>query len=199
MSRSTIRDALRGLAAEGLITTTQGVKGGSFVTLPSVDRMSDTLHVGLSLLSRADGASIEEFLELRELLEVPAAGLAARRRTAADLERLAATLPRGRGQDPAEPFERNHSFHLVLVELAHNRLLELTAGPLLRILHARMAGAPLSRAQSRVGTRHHRAIVAAIERGDAGESERLMREHMQWLRSRYHRLWTSAGGGSTGA
>jgi GntR family transcriptional repressor for pyruvate dehydrogenase complex len=40
VSRATIREALRVLAAQGLVRTAKGPAGGSFVTLPSVDHIS---------------------------------------------------------------------------------------------------------------------------------------------------------------
>ena len=80
VSRATIREALRVLATQHLIRTSKGTAGGSFVTLPTVDHISDFLSANISLLGQTENVSLDEFLELRELLEVPAARLAARRR-----------------------------------------------------------------------------------------------------------------------
>jgi GntR family transcriptional repressor for pyruvate dehydrogenase complex len=43
VSRPTIREALRVLSAQALIRTTKGSSGGSFVTLPTVDHISEFL------------------------------------------------------------------------------------------------------------------------------------------------------------
>jgi GntR family transcriptional repressor for pyruvate dehydrogenase complex len=43
VSRATVREALRLLAAQGLIRTAKGSGGGSFVTLPTVDHISESL------------------------------------------------------------------------------------------------------------------------------------------------------------
>ena len=78
VSRATVREALRILAAQNLIRTTKGAGGGSYVTLPTVDHISEFLRGNLNLLSEAEHVSLEELLEVRELVEVPAARLAAR-------------------------------------------------------------------------------------------------------------------------
>jgi DNA-binding FadR family transcriptional regulator len=50
------------------------------VTLPSVEHMSSFLHSSITLLADANDVSLENLLEARELVEVPAARLAAERR-----------------------------------------------------------------------------------------------------------------------
>jgi len=50
LSRGTVREALRLLASQNLVTTVRGVSGGSFVTQPSVSQLTDMLTTGLGLL-----------------------------------------------------------------------------------------------------------------------------------------------------
>src|SRR3712207_3501215 len=94
VSRATVREALRVLATQNLIRTTKGATGGSFVILPTADHISDFLSSNISLLSQTETVSLDEFLELREFLEVPAARLAARRHDDETLERLQAEIGR---------------------------------------------------------------------------------------------------------
>src|SRR5918998_2706221 len=94
VSRATVREALRVLATQNLIRTTKGATGGSFVILPTADHISDFLSSNISLLSQTETVTLDEFLELRELLEVPAAQLAARRNSTEIMERLEAAIPR---------------------------------------------------------------------------------------------------------
>src|SRR5437870_13803806 len=88
VSRATLREALRSLAAQDLIRTAKGAGGGSYVTLPSVEGVSSFLHSSITLMADANDVSLENLLEARELLEVPAARLAARRRSETQLELL---------------------------------------------------------------------------------------------------------------
>ena len=89
VSRATVREALRLLGAENLIRTAKGAGGGSFVTVPSADHLSESLRSGLGRLAHAEHVTLDELLEARELLEVPAAQLAARRRADEDVDAAA--------------------------------------------------------------------------------------------------------------
>src|SRR5581483_2499282 len=80
VSRATIREALRLLAAHNLIRTAKGAGGGSFVTLPTADHVSEVLRENIRLLNESREVSAEDMLEARELLEAFAARMAARRR-----------------------------------------------------------------------------------------------------------------------
>ena len=91
--RATIREALRLLGAQDLIQTSKGAGGGSFIRIPRVERINDFLVSSIDLLSGAQTVTIDDLLEAREVLEVPAARLAAARRTEEDLERLRHSIP----------------------------------------------------------------------------------------------------------
>ena len=82
VSRSTVREALRVLASQGLVGTWRGMQGGSFITCPEPVQISDYLHASLGLLAwRPKNVGVDALLEARDMLEVPAAGLAAARRS----------------------------------------------------------------------------------------------------------------------
>jgi len=121
VSRSTVREALRLLASQHLIVTTRGMAGGSFVAEPSPARLGDLLSTGLNLLMAAGTVTAEQWFEVRETFEVPAAGLAARRRTDAHLAELDETLfdPDSAGLDVIMPAHRRF----------HRRLAEATGNP----------------------------------------------------------------------
>ena len=94
VGRSTIREALRSLASQNLIHTTRGVTGGSFVATPSVGHISEHLETGVALMTAAETVTVDQLMEVRNLMEVPAAGLAAFRRTEEDLAQLRDTCTR---------------------------------------------------------------------------------------------------------
>lgn len=189
VSRATVREALRLLAAQNLIRTAKGAGGGSFVTLPSAGHLSESLRSGLSFLTEAQDVSLEELLEARELLEVPAARLAAQRRLADDVERLRATIPSGVG-GPQEEFSYNEEFHSVVLEASGNALLVIAAQPIFTVLQTHLARSTLARRFYRAVHGHHRLIAAAVEEGDARAAEREMRDHLEFLRPFYERAWT---------
>ena len=117
VSRATVREALRVLATQSLIRTSKGAGGGSYVTLPSVNGVSEYVQSSISLLADSDDVTLEELLEARELLEFPAARLAAERRGEDELKRLRDAIP----DEPLRlgtqrQFVYNQDFHLAVID-----------------------------------------------------------------------------------
>ncbi|MFL5846423.1 MAG: FadR/GntR family transcriptional regulator [Solirubrobacteraceae bacterium] len=193
VSRATIREALRVLAAHRLIETSKGTGGGSFVTLPSVDHISEFLHANINLLTASQEVSLDEFLEVRELLEVPAARLAAERRDPELLHRLDAATPEGKlGLTESEQFGYNKEFHSVVVEASGNTLLYVAAQPIFTVLQTALQRTDLGPAFHEQVHADHLRIGAAITSGNASAAEREMREHLAFLRPEYERVWRHA-------
>lgn len=200
VSRTTIREALGGLVGQGLIVKTRGLTGGSYVAEPSIDQLSQTMQVGLHLLGRSEGISVEEFVEIRMLLEVPAARLAAERRTDEDLVQLAATIPpvekshpdsRGRGSDDLNRHRADRWFHTAVVDICRNRLLTLAAEPIFIVLQQQMRARRYGVSYHEEIVSQHRDIAAAIEAGDPDRSAELMHDHLEWLRPSYRTVWSA--------
>jgi DNA-binding FadR family transcriptional regulator len=190
VSRATLREALRSLAAQDLIRTAKGAGGGSFVTLPSVEYLSSFLHSSITLMADANGVTLDQLIEVRELLEVPAARLAARRRTDDELERLRDTIPdEPLRMGPDQQFVYNQDFHSVVIECCDNALLEIAAQPIFGVLQRNLARTKLGERFHRSINDQHRSIAAAIEAGDADAAGGEMHEHLAYLRPYYERAW----------
>lgn len=114
VGRSTVREAIRQLAGRGVLASRQGA--GVFVT--ALDAREDWDLV----LRRADIVSV---LEARIAIEAEAAGLAAQRRTPAELRALGRALAeRARGPESLEEHvDADMAFHRAVVVAAHNPLL----------------------------------------------------------------------------
>ena len=190
VSRATLREALRLLTADSLIRTAKGAGGGSFVTAPSAEQLSESLRSGIGMLTAADDVTLEQLLEVRELLEVPAAELAARRRGEDHLERLHASIPgeplltADRGAVRLQP-----DFHSIVIEACSNTLLSIAAQPIFAILQTHLA-------RSRLGRELPPGDQRASSRdrgGDRGGDERAagerMFEHLEFLRPYYEQAW----------
>ena len=172
VSRATIREALRLLTAQSLIRTAKGAGGGSFVTVPSAGYLSESLRSGIDLLTAADDLTLEELLETRELLEVPAARLAARRRTEEDIVLLNEAIPDRPLQLPTkEQFVYNRDFHSCVIAACGNTLLSIAAQPVFAVLQTHLSRSRLGRAWHRSINDHHREIAAAIESADESAPE----------------------------
>jgi DNA-binding FadR family transcriptional regulator len=198
VSRGTVREALRVLAAESLIRTAKGAGGGSFVTLPTVDHISEFLKANITLLSESRDVSAEELLEARDLLEGWAARAAAKRRTEDHLERLRDCIIDDEVKLVSEEqFTYNTAFHTGVLDAAQNTLLSIAAHPVFAVLQTNMRRSEIRRDTLHRVNEDHRAILEAIERRDADEAERQMRSHVDFLRGTYVKLWTHHGRNSS--
>ncbi len=134
VSRPTVREALSGLAAVGLIEPRVGI--GNFVRQPT----EALVHQALVLLESE--ASCLEIMEARTVLEPPLAALAARKRTdeqAGELEAICAELAELANPDRFDAyFAADKRFHLVLVDAARNALLSAVAVPLVNTMDERL-------------------------------------------------------------
>ncbi len=122
VSRSVVREAIAHLCSEGLVETRQGV--GAFVTEPG----SDAIRIGRDDL--ADRESFRDLFELRVMLEVEAAGLAALRRTADDLARLDAALADMMGAEKwtEQGIAADLAFHRIVAAATGNDYFPLFVG-----------------------------------------------------------------------
>lgn len=191
VSRATVREALRLLSAHNLVRTAKGVGGGSYVNVPTVERVSELLSSNLSLMGVE--LSLDALLEARELLEVPAAGLAANRRTQDDIEALQRAIPEAPlTLSVEEQFVHNREFHFRLVEAAGNPILSIAAQPIFIVLQTHLRRARLTDAAHRHINEEHREIASALESRDAMAAEDAMRRHLASLRPGYERAWKPA-------
>jgi len=189
VSRSTIREALRMLSSQRLVKTSRGVGGGSSVAHIRHDDVTDLLRDSIVLLTQTEGASVGELLEVRELLEVPAARLAAVRRSEVQLTRLRATIPHSLDDvDLRLIFEVNRSFHDVLLESAGNRLLRVVTEPLFTVMQTRFLRDRASIEFWHQVMREHASILEAIEAGDPEQAGHQMEDHLIHLRATYEAI-----------
>ena len=196
VSRPTVREALRVLAAEGLVITAKGASGGTYIAKPSVAQITDYLASSMTVLSRAAEITLDEFLEARLLIEAPASRLATERHDEEAIKQMELAIP----DDPIalgvdEQFVFNKDFHLALVAASGNSLLTICSAPVFRVLQADLKRADLNREYHERVNRDHRAILDRIREGDADAAEAEVRAHLDYLRPKYQQAWRGATGG----
>ena len=189
VSRTVIREAVAALRADGLVVTRQG--SGAFVA-PDADRRPFRLaFTGLPSL-----AEVLDVMALRASVEVEAAGLAARRGSAADRRRVEkalaaidAALVRGESA-----IDEDFAFHRAIAAATGNaqfpHFLEylgrfIIPRQSIRVAAHRPEGQP---AYLDTFQREHVAIADAIVAGDAEWARQAMREHLSNSQDRYRRL-----------
>ncbi|GAA5079304.1 FadR/GntR family transcriptional regulator [Thermocatellispora tengchongensis] len=185
-SRSTIREALRLLAADNLVVTRAGAGGGTSVARPVPDRISHLLDSNLSLLVWSDELTPEDVIATREILEIPVASLAAANRDEDQLDRLRKLLPERPGEmDPDALHQIDREFHNVLFEASGNRLLPLLCAPLSGVLERGFQRSRMAPDFWEAVVQEHRAIAAAVEARDTEGAADRMRDHLRSVREGY--------------
>jgi DNA-binding FadR family transcriptional regulator len=186
VSRSTTREALRLLSSQNLILTSRGPTGGSYVSHPEPRHVKEFLELNLGLLVAQSPVTVHALFEARELLETPAAGMAATRRTAEQLDGLRACVrPAGGDLDPAQLYEMNRAFHVQLLEAAGNVVLTTLAQPVFGVVRGRFGRNDADDAFWSQVVHDHEVILAAIEDGDAERAQTEMRRHIGHLEVAY--------------
>jgi DNA-binding FadR family transcriptional regulator len=190
-SRSTVREALRLLSSERLVTTVRGVNGGTFVTPPTMAGVGDYLQSSLGILLRAEAVTTADMVEVRELLEPGAAGALARTGDAANIavleEVVAETLAASADDNHAQQ-DLSLRFHLQVAERCGNTMLQLLIPPIFLAARARhRPGGQPAPFWEQVAIDHQR-IVAAIKSGDAELAEQEMRQHVRGVGPFYQQM-----------
>ena len=179
VGRSTIREALRLLTSQGLITTSRGLGGGSSVAQLNHGDVARMLGVGIQMLAQSEGCSIPEMFEARELLEITAARLAALRRSPAHLELLRKAVPVDFETMPnRELFLLNKAFHYGVLDATGNRLLHVLAEPVFGIVEGWYQPADMASSFWDAVMSDHRNILKAIHSRDADAAGEQMRRHL---------------------
>jgi len=177
VGRSSIREALRMLESQGVITA---ASGGTFVVAEAGNPLNSSLRLVFTL---DDRAGLHDLFELRRIIDCEAAALAAERRTDAQLQEMDAAIEEmeaslGDGGRSEQFIDADLRFHLAVAEATGNRMLlhsmDAVRGVVRRALMT-VYFIPRS-PESAVG--EHRAVRTAIAAGDAVRAREAMREHL---------------------
>ena len=160
ISRTPLREALKVLATEGLVT--MKVRRGAYVTEVSDSDLADVYHL-LALLE-SDAAEVvatrATSLQLRELEELHH-----------ELEKAVNNRERF--------FEINEAFHMRLLEIANNRWRDQMVADLRKVMKLNRHNSLLKSGRIEESLAEHRAIMAALGTRDAAAAAQRMREHFR--------------------
>ncbi len=187
VSRPTIREALKRLAAKNLIRSKRGVSGGNFVSVPTDDQVRSDLRTTATLLVSHQIFTLADVAESRRLLESDCARLAAHRRNNSDLLALHDVLRRQERPDLSdEAFcEADVTFHRLVVQAAHNTVLDYVMVFALEALHP-STNLIINRFRRRsdvIALQRH--LLEAIETGDPAAAASIVHAQMDHLSAIY--------------
>ncbi len=177
VGRTTVREALQGLVSSGFLTRDSGRL--------IVRHPSDISPRMLDLAARASDASVQQVFDVRKLLEIHAAGLAATNRTTDDLAELTRCLRRMDTQDETQYHTADRSFHCAVVRASQNTVLaelyEAGVGLFFREPAFWRVFTRVPEQRPRVGSGYegHLQIHNAIVRQDPDLAREQMRRHLQ--------------------
>ena len=160
ISRTPLREALKVLATEGLVT--MKVRRGAYVTEVSDTDLSDVYH-------------------LLALLESDAAGVVASSASPAqisELQGLHDELEKAVG-NRERFFALNEMFHMRLLEIANNRWRNQMVADLRKVMKLNRHNSLLKSGRIEESLAEHRAIMAALTARNAEAGARRMREHFK--------------------
>jgi DNA-binding GntR family transcriptional regulator len=160
ISRTPLREALKVLAAEGLVT--MKVRRGAYVTEVSEQDLDEVYH-------------------LLSLLESDAAAVAATRATEAQLRELQALHRELEGavQDRDRFFAINERFHMRLLEIAGNRWRNQMVADLRKVMKLNRHHSLLKSGRIEESLAEHRRVMKALEKRDAAAAMQRMQEHFR--------------------
>src|SRR6185312_7463398 len=174
VGRSTIREAVKSLVVLGVLEARAGE--GSFIREPTSELLSGGFRWGL-LLSEGN---LDDFVDVRVLIEVECARRAATNKTEELISQLYAAIEEMR----AEPMDHNTfmesdtRFHLAIAHAARNPIFETvgsTIQSIVRIWYPKTYYIPETKGRT---IAEHRAIADGVASGHLDASGRAMRAHI---------------------
>jgi DNA-binding GntR family transcriptional regulator len=160
ISRTPLREALKVLAAEGLVT--MKVRRGAYVTEVSEQDLAEVYHL-LSLLESDAAAVVAE--------RASDAELKALQKLHKDLEAAA--------RDRERFFALNERFHMRLLELAGNRWRNQMVADLRKVMKLNRHNSLLKSGRVEESLQEHRAVMDALVKRDAEAVRMRMQEHFR--------------------
>ncbi len=176
VSRSVVREAVKVLAAQGIVESRQG--SGTFVLDSPAPFVSRTIMLDVPIEERA----IEQLTEFREALDTLAAHRAATRRTD---EQAAAILRAARdsqtGEDDLDAFsEADLRFHTLIDQASGNVYVAIASNSVRQTQSEMNRLFAKEQGSFAVASDQHLRIALAIRDKNATAAEQIMKEHVRY-------------------
>lgn len=197
VSRPTIREALKRLAAQNLIRTQRGASGGAFVARPSFEESRAQLVGTATLLLSMNEVDFETACEARFVMERGCLPLVCHRRTPRDLANLRAEIARQAtdGLSDVDFCASDVAFHRALVNAAANPVLAWHMAGAIEAMQPLMNMITYSaRSRSRIVALHD-GLASAIDAGKVKAAQTQMDDlaaYMQELGAQIRTARTTA-------
>jgi len=177
VSRPVLREVLRTLRYLGYLETVQG--GGTYIAKMPLNSTLSEIKLRLAL----ESTQLMEVWELRYIIEVAVAGLAAERATDTEIENIQQAAEHYEksvldGTNPNETIESTQKFHNEIARAAHNAVLMDVLEDISNLLTQSRESSIQVEGSSERATSHHRRIANAISDHNVPGAKEAMREHL---------------------
>ncbi|MBU2966105.1 FadR/GntR family transcriptional regulator [Amphritea sp. 2_MG-2023] len=183
VSRPTIREALKRLAAQNLVRSRRGPTGGTFINRPSTTDLSDALTSATTLLVGMDAFSMDDINQTRLLLETNCLQLAAIRINAAQLDALERELAEQQNDalTPEQFCASDVRFHRQIAEASGNPLLSFIMFSVIEALQPISNMVTFRFRERSVIIDQHQRILQALSQHDADQACAVLAEQVAYL------------------
>lgn len=189
VSRPTVREALKRLAARHFIRSRRGPAGGTFVMGPSPDQLAQSFCTAATLMVATGGVGLDDMATARTEMEALCCRLAASNRTDAHLTtmREEIKLQRQSAISDQDFCASDVRFHRVIADAAGNPIISLIMNVVIEglmpvsnmiIVHVR---------ERRTVVRQHERIANALEARNVSEALAALSELARYIRDQYAR------------
>jgi len=187
VSRPTIREALKRLAAQNLIRSRRGPAGGTFINHPNHEELRDSLATAAMLGVGVGEFDLVDVAQARRELELICCRLAAENHDMTQLAIMEEELEsQAQGNLSAEAFcASDVRFHRALVDASNNRILQLVMVTVIEALQPVMNMVVFRFRERAVIVDQHQRILAALQAGDADTACEVLTSQMDYLAQQF--------------
>lgn len=170
VSRSSVRDAIRGLEMMGLLEPRQGV--GTVVC--------DSTAAPLTAALMERRKMVAELIDVRKMIEPPLAGRAALHASRDEIAKMEDILARQEARVGTGELgvDEDSEFHYAIAMASNNSVVLKVVDVLMDLLRETRAHALQVEGRQEKSLAGHRRILSALKRGDAKAAEAAMRRHL---------------------
>ena len=183
VSRPTIREALKRLAAQNLVRSKRGPTGGTFIQTPDLLALSESLASTTTLLVGFESFTWDEVTQTRLEMEKTCARLAAAQRTEKDIEQLETTLKTQANEalSAEELCVSDVQFHRQIANATGNKMMSYLMSSVIEALQpATNLAAFRHRSHAVIYDQHRRLLDAIIDQHEE-EAASVMDEQVNYM------------------
>ncbi len=195
VSRPTIREALKRLAAQNLVRSRRGPTGGTFISRPTPMELRTTLANAATLMVTLGEFDVEAITEARREMEQLCLRLAIERRSDTHLQQMADELAMQRESISDEEFcASDIRFHRALVDATANPVLQFNMVTVIEALQPLMNMIANRYRERLVVVSHHEALLGALQARKGEQAAAALDQLIDYLCQQYHQAQQSRAG-----